>query len=134
MTTMAAPITIAWVLRMGRPRMVQVPLVASIGGNDLVPAPNNPRIRYCSVNDAPIEVMSGISRGAPRRGRYATRSRMTAMEVEVAMVTIIKMSRESTGWSFHRPALLSPSATKKPTIIPLMKTSPWAKLMKRRTP
>ena len=37
---------------------------------------------FCRNSDAPIAVMSGTSRGAPRRGRYAIRSRRTATKLE----------------------------------------------------
>src|SRR5690606_5104205 len=47
-------------------------------------------IACCKKNDAPIALISGVRRGAPRSGRYATRSSPidTSIEVSIPAATI----------------------------------------------
>ena len=49
------------------------------------------------VNDAPMEVIKGMRRGAPRSGRYAIRSTMTAIAVEVNIAATRTIRSETAG-------------------------------------
>ena len=98
------------------------------------PVPNRPAIAYWRKNDAPIAVMNGTSRGAFRNGRYATRSSRTATPVDAAIAARRTMASDTTGCSVHRLVRDNGPATTYPIMPPTMNTSPWAKLMKRRTP
>ena len=57
------------------------------------------------------------------------------MNVEVAMLDRRTMRRPTKiQFPLHRKVVDRAVATKNPPMVPLMKTSPWAKLMNRRTP
>ena len=103
-------------------------------GNARMPEPKKPRAVYCRKRDAPMAVMSGTSRGAPRSGRYAIRSSSTAM----TMLTIIAVARVRAkarmGLESIMPWLFRPVAVNQALKAPHMKTSPWAKLIMNRMP
>ena len=70
-------------------------------------------------------MISGASRGAFRRGRYATRSIATAVPTDAMIAPMIMIGRIHT--------LVLPSKNNRYVVsapnAPIMKTSPWAKLI-----
>ena len=85
-------------------------------------------------NEMPIDVMSGMRRGDPRKGRYATRSITTAVRVETMIATRTMNSSEATKLLSQAPASNNLLLVIMPVIAPTMNTSPWAKLMNPSTP
>ena len=84
----------------------------------------------------PTAVMSGASLGAVRNGRYATRSIIT---LSVPLVTIATTSDASRPMTSPRIAVCSvrpmtPQNQAAVTSEPIMKTSPWAKLISSMMP
>ena len=92
---------------------------------------------FWRMNDAPIAVISGASRGALRSGLYAMSSTVTlsspqkAMQMRSATIT----SGQSTyhAWPWWRSKREVPT-TVTAIIEPSMKTSPCAKLISSRMP
>jgi hypothetical protein len=74
-------------------------------------------------------VISGASRGAWRRGRYANRSRLTPISGVSAAATSSTTTR-ATSEVLPQPKAVTPRLkVHRPMKAPSMKTSPWAKLM-----
>ena len=80
-------------------------------GKALVLGPTSPRTRYWMVKDAPIEVINGIRRGAPRSGRYAMRSMITATDVDVIIEARRTMRRDTIGLDVQSEVVARPLAT-----------------------
>jgi hypothetical protein len=76
--------------------------------------------------DTPIAVMSGARRGAPRSGRYASRSMAYPTSMQTGTAQPVPMS---TTLSAGRPEGASALITVKATMAPIITTSPCAKLM-----
>ena len=130
----ATTMTMTELRRMGMPRIVQEPPRLSGVGYPRSWSPKKPRAVFWRNSEAPIAVMSGTRRGALRSGRYATRSSNTATATEHTMPAIIRIAMESTGLELIKPWSFSTLATKYEPNAPNMNTSPWAKLIIRRTP
>ncbi len=80
-----------------------------------MPGPKKPRNEYWSTNDAPMAEISGTSRGAFRRGRYAIRSTRSAIAVATTAATAHMMatdSSEASGLAFRMPVPARPTAVK----------------------
>ena len=97
-------------------------------------APFQTRPMFWRMNDMPIAVISGASRGALRRRRYATSSIVVLRTAQNA-ITITSIRRIID----HRKSPESPASPKLETIVatsipPSMNTSPWAKLISSRMP
>ena len=90
---------------------------------------------FCRMKEKPTAVISGASLGAFRKGRYATRSIITFSTPQATIAT--------------RPATISPPripmpevASPTPSVLqsrttmnePIMKISPWAKLISSMIP
>jgi hypothetical protein len=87
------------------------------------------------MNEKPTAVIRGASLGALRNGRYATRSIIT-LSVPDAIIATTRMRRRP-GTSPNVPvATVNPSVPYRPaaTNEPIMKTSPWAKLISSMIP
>jgi hypothetical protein len=95
------------------------------------------------MKDIPIAVMRTASRGAFRRGLYATRSIPTFRrpQANIATKRAIKTPRilknvpdpPVIGEKSPRPKIV-PERTVRPTKEPIMKLSPWAKLISSMIP
>ena len=87
------------------------------------------------MNEKPTAVISGASLGALRSGRYATRSIRTLSEPHTSMQTIrVAISPNTSATTLDpRP---SPTVAANPTAVnePIIKTSPWAKLISSMIP
>ena len=80
-----------------------------------MPGPKKPRNEYWSTNDAPIAEISGTSRGAFRRGRYAMRSTRRAIAVATTAATAHMMAIDNSapsGPAVRMPVLARPTAVK----------------------
>ncbi|MBS1265812.1 MAG: hypothetical protein MAG471_01670 [Acidimicrobiaceae bacterium] len=100
----------------------------------MVAGPKTPITAFWMKKDTPIEVISGMSRGESRRGRYATRSIRTAVSVETMIARMMMMASDRRKLLSHIPLSENLSDAMNPVMAPAMKTSPWAKLMKPSTP
>jgi uncharacterized membrane protein len=81
----------------------------------------------------PIAVISGAKRGALRKRRYATRSINTLTITHTGMAAAMAItSLKMPGMSGAAVCMIL--RTVKPTIAPIINTSPWAKLIRLRTP
>ncbi len=88
------------------------------------------------MNDIPIAVINGASRGAPRSGRYATSS-IDALSVPQKAIAITKTPKTDSQTTIPRWPSVSPKrppARVAESSPPSMKTSPWAKLINSRIP
>jgi hypothetical protein len=122
-------------------------MIASLGrmlaleissGNGTWIGPIHIRPTFCKMKDIPIAVMRTASRGAFRRGLYATRSIPTFRRPQATIATkratrtprILKGTPELLvmGEKSSRPKIV-PDRTVRPTKEPIMKLSPWAKLI-----
>ncbi len=81
---------------------------------------------FCRMNDTPMAVMRGASRGACRSGRYANRSMTTPTTPMISIVTT------NTSRSTPASSMGLPTGPLKPSLMineyatndPIMKTSP----------
>jgi hypothetical protein len=87
------------------------------------------------MNDMPTAVINGASLGALRNGRYATRSIITLSTPEAAIATNRVRNRPKNS-RITDVSCVSPMKPKNAAVAnePIMKTSPWAKLISSTMP
>jgi hypothetical protein len=88
------------------------------------------------MNDMPTAVIRGASLGAPRNGRYATRSIITLRLPLVSIATSSDASRPMTSPTIAVCSVspITPQNQAAVTSEPIMKTSPCAKLISSMMP
>ncbi len=86
---------------------------------------------YSRKKLTPMAVMREFSRGELRSGRYASRSMKNPRSAHPTMEARVMSSAPPMLGSLDSPVQ---RATYQPTIAPIMKTSPWAKLISFKTP
>ena len=123
-----------WVRWRVTPRTVTFPASTSGFGYPYGCGPKNPRNVFARKSEAPIAVINGTSRGALRRGRYASRSRRTAVPTDTTTATRVTIASARRGLLLRKPLFAYASAKKNEPKAPAMKTSPCAKLIMRRIP
>jgi hypothetical protein len=92
-----------WILWTGTPTTVTFPASTLGFGKPYGCGPKKPRKVFCKKSEAPIAVISGTSLGAFRRGRYASRSRRTAVPTETPIATAVTIRRATIGSRSRKP-------------------------------
>ena len=94
-------------------------------------------MKFWRMNETPIAVISGASRGALRSGRYANRSIATPSRPITTMTIANVVTSRNTAWGTDVAEPSWPSTLVRTNIdanAPTMNTSPWAKLMSSMMP
>ena len=92
---------------------------------------------FWRMNDTPIAVMSGATRGAWRSGRYTRRSMLTFRNPMIGIVNAsAARTKKMSGmtWSTGPVCPKTPPMRTTDRNAPSMKISPWAKLMSSMIP
>ena len=116
---------------------MKIALVGSVfGGSETGLGPFQMNAMFSRMNATPTAVISGTRRGAPRNGLYATRSIVVLSRPHPIIATASEMRITGSSDDIDGCELRSKTWITKVAVIipPIMKTSPWAKLMSSRMP
>ena len=121
----------------GTPRNVNSVSCDSIrSGTPRCEPPSQSRPTFCRMNEKPTAVISGASLGALRSGLYATRSIITLSVPQHDHRDEQDHEQAEDQAQQRRSSTVSPIVPikEKATKLPIMKRSPWAKLMSSMMP
>ena len=128
--------TISWYQSYSTPCQSKTGSCERMSGSDTGAGPSRFKPTFWRMNDIPIAVISGASRGACRSGRYATRSIpvLRAAQNAIAQRSVTSSAGIRVESEFESSSPNHPTATENVTHEPSMNTSPLAKLISSRMP